>query len=454
MLQGVRRFSLCFSALIDIYSLLHTSAYDTGDEAYSDPLEERIKPQVFIAGVTKAGSSSLYEWLCRHPHFLPIESKYLLPKKVRLRLASTWLDKFGNKKNQMTSWNKDRFLRTGEFTEEEVLDAEVKPLRPEEFAAAPSLRSALTIQHLVQPIMMSKETRYFTSSILRSVDTLSGHDPALAAKWFLDIFPRRPNNADVNVSYMTGEASPHYIEGSESANEIKKMFPSAKIIMLLREPVSKLRSMALFRRDDRWMDTDIEERREMFHGRVKDFMADVRVCMEKGLKLPLHIGKCVEHRLGEALVDNHPIRGMVKFLQVFSKDSLYILPCEKLWASPVSEMHALTEWLGLRRMDDAFWENVTSTIHRPYRSPEDGLFHTKQIHVTQGRKSEKNKSAAEIPEDFDSLFRDIFKHPNCMLRKLLGVDWSEYGWTYCSDDFQTGKGETQTATTKQVKAEL
>merc|ERR1719160_2109380 len=95
------------------------------------------------------------------------------------------------------------------------------------------------LQHLVYPIVMGKETRYFTRGTQEEMRILSGGNLALSAKWFLNIFPRKPEHADANISYMTGDASPQYIEEPfVTAPAIHKMFPSAKIILLLREPVS------------------------------------------------------------------------------------------------------------------------------------------------------------------------------------------------------------------------
>lgn len=87
----------------------------------------------------------------------------------------------------------------------------------------------------------------FTPGIHSVLQALAG-SPEAAFKWFMEIFPRIPEGSC--RSQMHGEATPMYIDEAHFSPAImKEHLPSAKIILLLREPVSKLRSMAGFRRD-------------------------------------------------------------------------------------------------------------------------------------------------------------------------------------------------------------
>eukprot|EP00746_Dinoflagellata_sp_MGD_P143906 gnl/MRDRNA2_/MRDRNA2_76669_c0_seq2.p1 gnl/MRDRNA2_/MRDRNA2_76669_c0~~gnl/MRDRNA2_/MRDRNA2_76669_c0_seq2.p1 ORF type:complete len:268 (-),score=28.95 gnl/MRDRNA2_/MRDRNA2_76669_c0_seq2:425-1228(-) len=214
---------------------LSASSLDGSDVSSHSSEEERIKPQVFIAGVTKAGSSSLYEWLCKHPHFLPIEATHILPKHVRLRVLRTWMERTG--KNEKEQKFIELNFRMANVSREEVMSPDVRVI--EEIRGPDFFR-------ITDPILMGKETRFFKKEYMEHWRTLADHygDDELPSKWFLDIFPRKPVNAEDGVNYMTGDASPQYIETPfKSAQAIYQMFPSAKIIMIVREPLSKFRSL-------------------------------------------------------------------------------------------------------------------------------------------------------------------------------------------------------------------
>lgn len=262
-----------------------------------------------------------------------------------------------------------------------------------------------------------------------------------AFRWFLNLFPRiPPDDADVaalpddmraNVGKMTGEATPQYTdEPNFSPTLIRNRLPSAKIIVLVREPVSRFMSHCLFRRQDLYVNLGEEERRVKYKERVVQFLLEAKECKALGKTTFLEIAKCVDHPLGQVLGQNHPVEGIAKFLEVFPREQNYVMPSERLCRNPVEEMHALVGWLGRRPLNDSFWESVTATRHIPWLQPWNHQYGTYAVPANKS----KSKEIGALPDDLAPFIRELFRQPNCELRRLLGEDWSEYGYAYCGGE--------------------
>jgi hypothetical protein len=84
-----------------------------------------------------------------------------------------------------------------------------------------------------------KEPRYFAGDIYAHEDTARSGGAGLGRREYLDLF------AAARPAQRAGEASPMYLASGTAAQEIAAFNPEARVIAVLREPASFLRSLHL-----------------------------------------------------------------------------------------------------------------------------------------------------------------------------------------------------------------
>jgi len=94
-------------------------------------------------------------------------------------------------------------------------------------------------------------------------------------------------------------------------------------------------------------------------------------------------------------------------------------------------MRLVEEFTGLPHKEHHFWEEITHVHYVPFTDKETGEWHNKHWKETHAHHKMHSWSKYDVPQDFQEFFAEIYKVPNCRLRKLLGVDWSDHGYVYC-----------------------
>merc|ERR1712187_831245 len=101
----------------------------------------------------------------------------------------------------------------------------------------------------------------------------------------------------------------------------------------------------------------------------------------------------------------------------------------ELYGDTVATMHRVASFAGLRRIPDEVWANAARYRYSPLFHPENITFSMKVEEV----KATKQKEGIGFSAKAKKIIQDTYKGPNCGLRKLLHIDWSAFGWHYCSE---------------------
>jgi hypothetical protein len=147
--------------------------------------------------------------------------------------------------------------------------------------------------------------------------------------WYRAYFPLTRTLGDHAI---TGEATPRYITSIEYAKRAARIIPSAKFIVLLRDPVRRAYShfkQALH-----------------FTGETLDFetlvTCEIRELEKSSYEAPAY-WEASEHMVKRGLYASQ-IRG---WLQYFPRDQFLIIQSEKMFADPQKITAAVCEFLGL-----------------------------------------------------------------------------------------------------------
>eukprot|EP00746_Dinoflagellata_sp_MGD_P129716 gnl/MRDRNA2_/MRDRNA2_63831_c0_seq2.p1 gnl/MRDRNA2_/MRDRNA2_63831_c0~~gnl/MRDRNA2_/MRDRNA2_63831_c0_seq2.p1 ORF type:complete len:182 (+),score=24.61 gnl/MRDRNA2_/MRDRNA2_63831_c0_seq2:97-642(+) len=153
-------------------------------------------------------------------------------------------------------------------------------------------------------------------------------------------------------------------------------------------------------------------------------MEDVRSCMKGGEVSTTSVCECVRHPLRSELSDIHRIEGIQSFIEHFGREQVLVIPSERLWKSPVPELHALEKFLGLAHIDSAHWISITRKKYIPEMDAQSRELKLIALSAQEPLASD----AGVLPEGIDILLQEIFQEANCKLQKILGVEWTEHGY--------------------------
>ena len=149
--------------------------------------------------------------------------------------------------------------------------------------------------------------------------------------WYLAHFPPIPKSE----KFITGEATPNYLENYQSAERIYNVFPEVKLLVILRNPVDRTFSQynhwIRLNWEDRSFETAINSELEILNKNPEKPQGDKNYWQQPGN----YIGRGIY------------VEFINKWLAVFPRQQILILKGEYLYQKPVETMKQVFEFLGL-----------------------------------------------------------------------------------------------------------
>ncbi len=149
--------------------------------------------------------------------------------------------------------------------------------------------------------------------------------------WYLAHFPPIPKSEN----FITGEATPNYLENYQTAQRIYNVFPEVKLLVILRNPIDRAFSQynhwIRLNWDDRSFETAINSELEILSKNPEKPQGDKSYWQQPGN----YIGRGIY------------VEFINKWLAVFPREQILILKGENLYQKPVETMKQVFEFLGL-----------------------------------------------------------------------------------------------------------
>ncbi|OCR00877.1 sulfotransferase [Oscillatoriales cyanobacterium USR001] len=163
------------------------------------------------------------------------------------------------------------------------------------------------------------------SPIKKEVDFWSWHFNR-GINWYLSHFPPIPEGQH----FITGEASPSYLDFGDTPSRIFSVFPHIKLIVLLRNPVDRAISQY-----HRWVSLNWEHR--SFEEAINDELE----------RLKTNPDNIIGEEPGNYLSRGRYVDFIKKWLEFFPREQLLILRSEDFYGDPAAVMKQVLEFLGL-----------------------------------------------------------------------------------------------------------
>ncbi|NJK67485.1 MAG: sulfotransferase domain-containing protein [Microcoleus sp. SU_5_3] len=196
------------------------------------------------------------------------------------------------------------------------------------------------IQHPQVAPAAQKEIHYFDLNFDRSPD------------WYCSQFPQPENDEYL----LTGEASPYYIFHPHVPGRIYDLFPKAKIIALLRNPVERAISQYYYYIKIGYESLSLEEAIAREPERLKGEI-------EKLLANPTYYS--YEHQHHAYLSRGIYADQLPAWMKLFPKSQLLILKSEDLYTNPCGTFNTVLEFLDLPSHQLETYEKYNSTKYSP-----------------------------------------------------------------------------------------
>ncbi|GFZ91748.1 tetratricopeptide repeat-containing sulfotransferase family protein [Okeania sp. KiyG1] len=149
--------------------------------------------------------------------------------------------------------------------------------------------------------------------------------------WYLAHFPPIPKSEN----FITGEATPNYLENHQAAERIYNVFPEVKLLVILRNPIDRA-----FSQYHHWIRLNWEDR--SFETAINSELEILRKNPEKP-----EGDKNYWQKPGNYIGRGIYIEFINKWLTVFPREQLLILKGENLYEKPVETMKQVFEFLGM-----------------------------------------------------------------------------------------------------------
>jgi len=195
-----------------------------------------------------------------------------------------------------------------------------------------------------------KELHFFTTFFDRGID------------WYLSHFPPIADGAD----YLTGEATPLYINSPGVANKVFELFPTIKLIVLLRNPVERVISAISLHKPPGFNSvqlvqglTDGLDKARTLIGNVPDALPiENSSIVNCGLD---HQGIASTHYLLSGLY----IFYLKEWLTIFPKNQLLIINSKDFFGNPSSTMKEVYGFLNIPNYQLATYDSYASGTRPP-----------------------------------------------------------------------------------------
>ena len=149
--------------------------------------------------------------------------------------------------------------------------------------------------------------------------------------WYLAHFPAIPDSE----KFLTGEASPSYFDAPDTPVRLFHFFPKIKLIVLLRNPA------------DRTISNYYHEVRSNLENMSVEEVINSR--LEKLIKISSSLVKEKDYwnYQGDYIASSIYLDWLQKWLNIFPREQLLILPSEEFYSDPKTTMQQVFNFLGL-----------------------------------------------------------------------------------------------------------
>ncbi|MGB3514022.1 MAG: tetratricopeptide repeat protein, partial [Microcoleaceae cyanobacterium] len=167
--------------------------------------------------------------------------------------------------------------------------------------------------------------------------------------WYLAHFPPLPKSEN----FITGEATPNYLENYQTAERIYNVFPEVKLLVILRNPIDRAFSQyhhwIRLNWDERSFETAINSELEILKKNPKKPQGDKNYWQQPGN----YIGRGIY------------IEFLKKWLAIFPREQLLILKGEELYQKPVEIMKQVFDFLNLPEHQLSEYRKLNSGYYSP-----------------------------------------------------------------------------------------
>jgi len=241
-------------------------------------------------------------------------------------------------------------------------------------------------QHPDIDVSRPKEPHYFATDLIRESDEFHGgsrrhfevRTPDEYAACFAHSAPSRHKV----------DASTHYLTSHEAARNIHAYNPDAKIIILLREPVSFVRSL-----HQQYVNNGTEDEPDFRQALAKE------PARKHGAQIPAHT-RCPSHLYYSERVKyaDH----IQRFLDVFPRDQILVLLQEEFMADNEATYRSATEFIGI----DSTFTPVFSHVHGS-KAPRNRVVH-RLLNNSQLKQSVRSVVGAQRYDKFKHAASSVF----------------------------------------------
>lgn len=209
-----------------------------------------------------------------------------------------------------------------------------------------SLYLYLTYHPQILPAV-DKELYFFTSFFDRGID------------WYLAHFPPIANGVD----YLTGEATPCYIDSPEVAMRVSELFPNIKLIVLLRNPVERAVSAVYLHKPPGFNSAQLVQSIADGLGKARMLISSVPDALSIERSSVVNCG--LDHR-GIAsthyLLSSLYIFYLKEWLTIFPKNQLLIINSKDFFSNPSKTMKEVYGFLNIPDYQLATYDSHASGI--------------------------------------------------------------------------------------------
>ena len=167
--------------------------------------------------------------------------------------------------------------------------------------------------------------------------------------WYLAHFPPIPKSEN----FITGEATPNYLENYQAAERIYNVFPQVKLLVILRNPTDRA-----FSQYHHWIRLNWDDR--SFEEAINSELGVLR----KNPETP-EGDKNYWQQPGKYIGRGIYVEFLKKWLAVFPKEQLLILKGEDLYQKPIETMKQVFEFLGFPKHQLPEYKKLNSGYYSP-----------------------------------------------------------------------------------------
>ncbi|MGB3514019.1 MAG: tetratricopeptide repeat protein, partial [Microcoleaceae cyanobacterium] len=185
---------------------------------------------------------------------------------------------------------------------------------------------------------IKKETHFWYRGFNKGID------------WYLAHFPPIPKSKN----FITGEATPNYLEYYQSAKRIYNVFPDVKLLVIFRNPVDRAVSQyyhwVRIKREERSFEEAINSELEM---------------LIKSPSLPQGDRNYWQKQPGNYIGRGVYIEFIKKWMEIFPREQFLILKGEDFYQKPTTSMKQIFDFLGLPEYQLPKYKKLNSGYYTP-----------------------------------------------------------------------------------------